>query len=357
MDIIRRDFLRLMGATGAAASLPLNLAFGAQYPSRPITAAVTTAQGGGVDTVMRNVEPLIERELGGATVNVINKTGGTGSIATQFIYTQPSDGYWWLACAGFNRGLRILDLHPTVPYLDWQFFGADTSIASVGVLPDSPIKDMNDLIKRGRDEPDKLRMSTNGLGGTWHLAAVLVMRDTKAKYRIVPYKGGLPATKAALEGEVDVAVSGLHEQLPFIKAGKLRNLCVMAPDTLTVQGVTLEPIGNYIPTLKPLTPIGGGMSLAVKRDVDPGIIKQLSTAWKASIDSKEFHEIDAKKPRFPDPVILEAADRRAALWECVAANLLAEQGLAKKTLKELNIPDISEFDAWWPPKGYKPVAA
>lgn len=354
-SIERRDFLKLIGATGVAATLPLDASFGADWPSRPITAVVSTSQGGGVDTVMRNLEPLLEERLGGATINVTNKTGGTSSIATKYVFSQPSDGNWWLSCPGFNRGLRVLDLIDTVEYTDWQFYGCDTSIASVGVLPDSPIKDMDDLIKRGKDNPGELRMSTNGPGGTWHLAALLFMRDTGTDYRIVPYKGGKPATTACLEGEVDVAISGTHEQLPFVKSGQLRNLCVMSGKTLDAQGQSLQPITNWVPTLEPLTPIGGGQSIALKRDVDPAILKKLAQAWLDSVNSDTFQEIDAKQPRFPDPVVLEDADRRAALWDCVASNLLVEQGLAKKTLAEVNLPTIQDFDSWWPPKGYKPI--
>ena len=59
----------------------------------------------------------------------------------------------------------------------------------------------------------------------------------------------------------------------------------------------------------------------------------------------------------PTTGTLEDADRRAALWETVAANLLVEQGLGKADLKDLDIPDIGDFESWWPPKGYKPVGA
>jgi len=248
-----------------------------------------------------------------------------------------------------------LNLDTTVPYKDWQYFGCDTSYMSIAVLPNSPIKSLADLLEQGRKEPGKLRMATNGPGGTWYLAALLVERASKAKFRKVPYNGGFPAMKSCLEGETDVTCNGLHEQLQFIKAGKLRNLAVAVSEPLDIQGVKLQPITNWLPSLKSVTPIGGGLSLALKRDTDPAILKQLSAAWVKSVNSKEFQAFDAKKPRFPDPVTGEKADRRAALWDCVASNLLVDAGLNKKNLKELDIPSIEEFDKWWPPKGYKPA--
>ena len=161
--------------------------------------------------------------------------------------------------------------------------------------------------------------------------------------------------KSCLAGETDVTCNGLHEQLPFIKSGKLRCLAVAISSPLKIQGLTLRPITDVLPSLKTVTPIGGGFSVALKRNTDPAILKQIADAWLKSIGDKKFQEIEAKKPRFPDPVVGEKADRRAALWDCVASNLLVDAGLNKKSLKELDIPSIEEFDKWWPPKGYKPA--
>lgn len=355
MTIIRRDFLKLMAAAGATTTLPLELAYAAGYPSRPITQVVSTSLGGGVDTVARALVPYLEKNLGGATINTVNKTGGTSSIATKYVFNQPADGYTWLSCPGFDRGLRILNLDNTVPYKDWQYYGCDTSYMSLSVLPDSPIKSMADLIDKGRKEPGKIRMATNGPGGTWYLAALLVERAAKAKFRLVPYNGGFPAMKSCLEGETDVACDGIHEQLPFIKTGKLRCLAVAVSEPLELQGIKFEPITKWLPSLKDVTPIGGGESMAIKRATDKAILKKVADAWMKSVNSKGFRAFDGKKPRFPNPVVGEAADKRAALWDCVASNLLVSAGLNKKSLKELDIPTIEEFEHWWPPKGYKPA--
>ncbi|MEQ8195669.1 MAG: tripartite tricarboxylate transporter substrate-binding protein, partial [Rhodospirillales bacterium] len=180
------------------------------------------------------------------------------------------------------------------------------------------------------------------------------MSQSGTKFRVVPYKGGKPATTAALKKEVDVACSGLHEQLDAIKAGRLRNLCICNDKELSIQGQNLKPITDAVPKLKGKVPIGGGMSMAMRRDTDVGILKKISKEWLASINSKKFHEIDMKKPRFPDPVVGADADKRALLWETVAANLLADVGKAKKSPKDLGLPSIDEFENWWPPKGYKP---
>lgn len=352
-DWNRRDFLKGGGLLLGSVALPSEL-FAASWPSRPITAFVATALGGGVDQVMRSLAPIIEPALDNATVNIVNKTGATGSIAGSYVMNQPPDGYSWFCAGSFNRGLRPMGLMNAVPYKDWQYFGVDTSIASISVLPDSPIKDMEDLIRKAKDAPGKLRLATNGLGGTWHLAATLVMQQSGTNFRIVPYNGGKPAQTAALKGEVDVTLNGLHEQLELLKAGRLRNLCVCTDKPMDIQGQHLKPITDMVPTLKGKTPIGGGTAMAMRRDTDPGILRAVSKAWVAAVNSQKFRDIEAKKPRFPDPVVGEAADKAATLWEVIGANLLYDVKKAKKSPKELGLPSINEFESWWPPKGYKP---
>ena len=64
----------------------------------------------------------------------------------------------------------------------------------------------------------------------------------------IPYKGGAPAALALMQGEVDVAGSGLHETVEFIRAGKMRNLAIFAKDPITLKnGTVLQPIGKYVP--------------------------------------------------------------------------------------------------------------
>lgn len=146
----------------------------------------------------------------------------------------------------------------------------------------------------------------------------------------------------------------MHEQLELIRAGRLRNLSVCTEKAMDIQGQHLKSITDFIPGLKGKTPIGGGTAMCMRRDADPGILKAVAKAWVAGVNSKKFTEIELKKARFPDPVVGEEADKRATLWEVTAANLLHAVGKSKKSPKELGLPSISEFDKWWPPKGYTP---
>ena len=68
--------------------------------------------------------------------------GASGGVAASHVYSKVPDGNSWLFVGGYNRGLRAMGFSDLVPYLDWQYFGADSSLMSLSVKPDSPIKDI-----------------------------------------------------------------------------------------------------------------------------------------------------------------------------------------------------------------------
>lgn len=158
---------------------------------------------------------------------------------------------------------------------------------------------------------------------------------------------------------MDIAGGGVHEHVEFIRAGKLRNLQQTGKDDLIVPGYgTLPSVGNIIPSLKPLLPIGGIYNIALKRETPVEILEKIKTAFVAGVKSEAFAKIAKRKFFEIDIRWGEAADRRAAQVEAVTAATFVklQKHIGKKVRgpRELGLPDPSEFDAWWPPKGYKP---
>lgn len=64
----------------------------AQWPEKPITIIVPWAAGGNTDTVARLAAKGLQEELG-VTVNVVNKTGGSGVVGHDAIKNAKPDGY------------------------------------------------------------------------------------------------------------------------------------------------------------------------------------------------------------------------------------------------------------------------
>jgi len=351
----RRKFLAQLGVLSSVPIAATSARSESSWPQSDIFIVAGYKPGGGVDMISRLLAPLLEERLNdGVRISVLNKPGASGAIATKHVRSQPADGYRWLATGGFNRGLRAMGIDDSVTWKDWQFYGADASLMSFSVPMDSPVRDFEDLIRRAKDNPEKLTVSTSGVAGNWHLGALLVAQATDVRFRFIPYQGGKSATVACIKREVDVACSGLHEQLGAIRSGDLRHLATGASETITLGGIDLESVTVTIPHLSDKTPIGGGACIALRRETDPVILSDLASTWLDATSDVSFVRKEQSLGRLVVPVVGETADKRAAYLETISANLLHEMGLAKSSPQELGVPSISEFDNWWPPKDYNP---
>jgi tripartite-type tricarboxylate transporter receptor subunit TctC len=118
----RREFLTMMGAAGAVMMSPLIISPGranaASWPARPITAVVMYGAGGGTDTVIRTIAKAMA-DATGWTINVINKPGAVGGVATRFVLNKPDDGYWWLGAANYNKFVRVMGHSESKTWEDW----------------------------------------------------------------------------------------------------------------------------------------------------------------------------------------------------------------------------------------------
>ena len=360
--IDRRKFIVGAGATGFLTAAPTvftrNYAWASSWPERPITAVVMYGAGGGTDTIIRTIAGEMAKSTGWE-INVINKPGAVGGVATRFLLNKPDDGYWWLGAANYNKFVRIMGHSTSKAWEDWQYFQAANSLASWSVRPDSPYKTLEDVIAAAKANPGKISISTSGTGGLWQELALIVSEAAGVKLKFVPYKGGKAATLAGLQGEVDIAGGGVHEHIEFIRAGKLRNLQQTGREDLVVDGAgTLRSVGNIIPSLKPLLPLSGIYNIALKRSTPKPILEKIAPAFTAAVQSDAFQAIAKKKFFDVDIRTGAAADRRAAQVESVTAqtfwNTQDQIGKKVKSPEELGLPDPAGFDKWWPPQGYKP---
>ena len=356
----RRKILIGAGATGIISAAPniitSSRAFAAGWPERPITVVVMYGAGGGTDTIIRTLAAEMAKSTGWE-INVINKPGAVGGVATRFMQNKPNDGYWWLGAANYNKFVRIMGHSESKAWEDWQYFQAANSIASWSVRADSPYQTFEDVIAAAKANPGKITISTSGTGGLWQELALIVSEAAGVKLKFVPYKGGKAATLAGLQGEVDIAGGGVHEHIEFIKAGKLRNLQQTGSKDLVVPGAgTLRSVGNMIPSLKALLPLSGIYNIALKRDTPLEILEKIRPAFVGAVKSDAFQAIAEKK--FFDVDIRSGADadRRAAQVESVTAQTFwdAQKQIGKKVKspEALGLPNPADFDKWWPPQGY-----
>jgi len=358
----RRGFLAASVSTAGMAALQITIpgmAMAQSYPARPITLVVMYSAGGGTDTIMRKLAEEMAAAKGW-TINVINKPGAVGGVATQFVSAARPDGYTLLGGANYNRFVRVLGHAEFVPWEDWVPMKAANALASWSVRMDSPFQTMDDVVAAAKASPGSVSISTSGTGGVWHELALIIANIAGIDLKYVPYKGGKPATLAGLQGETEIAGGGLHEHIDLIRAGKLRNLCqTSAEDIVLEDGTVLPSIATILPESRKILPVGATYNFMMRRDLPPEVLQELADGFRAAANSDSFKALMKAKFFQLDVKVGEAADREGALMEAITVDIFnkfqAQIGAEVKTAAELGLPKPEDFESWWPPKGYTPA--
>jgi tripartite-type tricarboxylate transporter receptor subunit TctC len=305
--------IALLAAAGPAA---------ADYPDRPIRIIAPFAPGGNIDVTARIVADKL-RDVLGVSVIVENKAGASGMIGSDVVARAAPDGYTLMVSA--NSLVSVPVIYGNAPY-DWHTAFTPISHiqavpATLVVTPSSPIKDLAEFIKIGRDTPGKLSVADSGVGTTNHLCLELLSEATGARYTLVHYKGSGAGIGDVIAGQVPAQLDQSNSALGYIKGGKLRPLGVSSarrlaelPDVPTMKesGVNgLEDFtfatwtGLYGPAKLPpdvLAKLNDAMAKVLR---DPSVIKRFAdlTAEARASTPAELANMLAKEEATVVPLI------------------------------------------------------
>src|SRR5574338_650414 len=200
------------------------LAWGADYPARPVRLVVPFAAGGTATINARMVGQQLEKQVGQPIV-VDNRPGANGIIGIQLVANAMPDGYTMLYTT------TSIAINPSVyknlPYDLFRDLAAVTIVALgegyvLLTAPSSPLKTVKDLIASAKN--GKVTFGSAGIGNSTQLVAETFSREAGIKMVHVPYKGVAPAMNAVMGKEVDVMFIPPTAVLGHIQAGRLRAL-------------------------------------------------------------------------------------------------------------------------------------
>jgi len=203
------------------------LAFGQNYPTKPIRLIVPFGPGGVADITARSVAPEISRALGQQLV-IENKPSAGGVVAGQEAARAAPDGYTLLL---INNGTAISRaLFKALPYEPEKDFAMISTVGFFPLVivadPKSPLKTVKDVIAAARAKPGTMNIATIGIGSTQHLAAELFKSSAGVDVQIVPYKATGEVVTAAKNGDADLVFEILAPATSHIKSGNLRAIAV-----------------------------------------------------------------------------------------------------------------------------------
>ena len=244
MKLPRRQFLHLAAGVVALPALS-RIAWAQAYPTRPVRIVVGFPPGTSSDITARLIAEWLSQRLG-QQVLVENRTGAGTNIAAETVVQASPDGYsllWVTQTNAINATLY--------ESLNFNFIRDIAPVAGVirvptvmMINPSVPAKTVPEFIAYAKANPDKINMSSPGIGSANHVLGELFQMMTGVKLVHIPYKGS--QFPDLLSGQVQITFNPLPSSLNFINTGKLRALAVTSA---TRQAVLpdVPTVGEFVP--------------------------------------------------------------------------------------------------------------
>jgi tripartite-type tricarboxylate transporter receptor subunit TctC len=176
------------------------------YPNRVVKIVTPYVAGSVPDVFARALIPGLSSRLGQQFI-VENRIGAGGAVGTLSVVRADPDGYTVLMAPavvlsvlpqarGSEAGYKPESLVPV----------CQTFINTMGlaVRPDSPIRDVKDLVAAARQKPGVLNYGHPGVLTIPHLAVEELLQAANIDIKDIPFRGGPQSIAELLGGRIDV---------------------------------------------------------------------------------------------------------------------------------------------------------
>ena len=197
---------------------------------RPIVIVCPWGEGGGADSTLRALVPLL-KEATGQNVEVINVTGGNGVNGASYTREQPADGYT------FMLGTQSLLIQDVMGEMKFKFLDEFVPVARLVHAIDVIATSRRSMEERGFKTFSELRdyikahpfsvsvgmLTRIGVDGLSFQQATEGLNILE-----VDYPTGAGMTGALLAGQIDLMITGTQEIEEQISAGDIIPMLVLA---------------------------------------------------------------------------------------------------------------------------------
>ena len=220
----------LISITWVIATLFTGSAPAQEWPTRPLTMVAPFAAGGSTDAIARIVADGLSIQLK-QTVIVENVGGAGGMTGANRVAKATPDGYQFvLGNVGTHAQNQSLYKKP--------LYNAVTDFAPVALVTDQslilvtrkslPANSLQEFISYAKANQSKLQYGSAGLGGSNHLACVLLNTAIGIQVTHVPYRGGAQAMQDLLAERVDYQCPSAPTVMPQIAGNAIRAIAILS---------------------------------------------------------------------------------------------------------------------------------
>jgi tripartite-type tricarboxylate transporter receptor subunit TctC len=267
----------------AAATLASAGVRGQEWPSHPLVLVVPFSAGGSSDAIARIVADGVSNNLK-QPVLVENVTGTGGMLGGARVARASPDGYQFIiGNVGTFAQSQSLYRKP--------LYDAVADFAPVGLLTDEglvlvtrkdlPADNLPQFIAYTKTNQATMHFSSSGVGGSNHLACMLLNSAIGVEVTHVPYRNVVQGLQDVMAGRMDYDCVSLPLALPQIAAKTVKPIAVLSekraatlPDLPTAgeQGLAGFAIASWY-------------ALFVPAHTPPAIVRRLNTATVAALEA------------------------------------------------------------------------
>jgi len=225
--LTRRDIVAAAAAAPVLFMPRIATAAPAAYPSRNIQFIIPYAAGGGFDTFVRYVAPVMETHLPNkVSIVPFNIATGGGMRGITQLYRSRPDGH---TIGIFDMpGMFVQQaVHGANGYdmarFSWVGCMGEGERYLVGVGQNSPLKSFDDLKALSAQRP--VKFAVTGLDGTATAACIIGTELLGIRRQLITgYRGSSEFIVAAIRGDSDAVISAMSTMMKFARGNQIRIL-------------------------------------------------------------------------------------------------------------------------------------
>jgi tripartite-type tricarboxylate transporter receptor subunit TctC len=176
------------------------------YPSRVVRVVNPYVAGSTTDILARALAAGLSSRLGQQFI-IENKPGAGGTLGTQSVARADADGYTLLFAPAlvlsvYPQARKDTGYKPDALVPVCQTF---TNAMALAVAPDSPIKNVADLVAAAKQKPGALNYGHQGILTIPHLAMEEFLQNAQIDIKDIPFRGEPLVLTDLMGGRLDVA--------------------------------------------------------------------------------------------------------------------------------------------------------
>lgn len=216
-------------------------------PSKAVEIILPTAAGGANDQMARLIQKsLQDLKLVTTPIVVMNKAGGNQTLGAVYLRQNAKDPHYLLYSTStvFTAHITGLvqqnytDLAPIALLM--------TEYSVFSVRPDSPIKNIKEMLAKLKADPQSIAFGVVSRGGSNHIALSQIAKFAGVdprQLKVIVFKTNVESYLGVVGGHIHAVASSASAALPFLQQGTARILAVAAPQRQA------GPIA-HVPTLR-----------------------------------------------------------------------------------------------------------